>query len=85
MLGTITGLMESFNVLGSLQGVSDPSLLSMGIAEALITTAAGLIVAVPTVVLHYFISTRVDRLVADMNLRSAEFIDFIKFMNGQSQ
>lgn len=85
LLGTITGLMESFNVLGSLQGVSDPSLLSMGIAEALITTAAGLIVAVPTVVLHYFISTRVDRLVADMNLRSAEFIDFIKFMNGQSQ
>lgn len=84
LLGTITGIMKSFNILGALEGIAEPALLSVGIAEALITTAAGLIVAIPTVVLHYFISTRIERLVADMDVRATEFIDFIKVINGKS-
>ena len=56
ILGTVTGIIQSFNMLEQM-GVTDPKAVSGGIAEALITTAAGLFIALPTIVSYnYFVS-----------------------------
>ncbi len=55
LLGTVIGMVQAFNKVADHKGIVDPSLLAGGIWEALLTTAAGLSVAIPTmVVLHYF-------------------------------
>lgn len=51
LLGTVTGNIKAFGVLGRFGSVSDPSLLATGISEALITTAAGIIVSIPAIAL----------------------------------
>jgi len=61
LLGTVTGIIRTFNVIGALQGLGSPQDLSLGIAEALITTAAGLIIAIPTVAVYQWISSIIDR------------------------
>ena len=56
ILGTVTGIIRSFDLLGASQ-MGDPRAVSSGIAEALITTAAGLIVALPTLLAYnYFVA-----------------------------
>jgi biopolymer transport protein ExbB len=55
LLGTVIGMVQAFNKVAEHKGIVDPSLLAGGIWEALLTTAAGLSVAIPTMVmLHYF-------------------------------
>jgi biopolymer transport protein ExbB len=55
LLGTVIGMVQAFNRVADHKGIVDPSLLAGGIWEALLTTAAGLTVAIPTMVmLHYF-------------------------------
>jgi biopolymer transport protein ExbB len=57
LLGTVTGTMKAFGVLGTFGAVSDPTLLAKGISEALITTVGGIVVAVPAVIFYnYFVS-----------------------------
>lgn len=74
LLGTVTGIISSFNVLGALAGVSDPALLSLGIAEALITTAAGLIVAIPTQAMYTYLYGLIDRHIAVMSRKSLDIV-----------
>jgi len=77
LLGTVWGMIDAFQV------ASDPNvditnrgpLLGKGIYEALVTTFAGLTVAIPALICYYFFQGRVDRLVHDMNDASMEFID----------
>lgn len=83
LLGTVTGIIKSFNVLGGMDGLSSPQALSVGIAEALITTAAGLVVAIPTMVLFHWINGIIDRRVADMNRRSADVVDALVAARGE--
>jgi len=59
LLGTVTGLITTFGALTAF-GSNDPRLLASGISEALITTQAGLIVAIPILLVHAFLSNRVD-------------------------
>ncbi len=59
ILGTVTGIIRSFDLLGSSQ-MGDPRAISTGIAEALITTAAGLTVALPTLVAFNYLVSRVQ-------------------------
>ncbi|MEW6743445.1 MAG: MotA/TolQ/ExbB proton channel family protein [Planctomycetota bacterium] len=63
LLGTITGMIRTFNTI-TVSGSNDPALLSSGISEALITTEAGLVIAVPILLLHTFLTGRVDRHIA---------------------
>lgn len=83
LLGTVTGIIKSFNVMGGMDGLSSPQALSVGIAEALITTAAGLIVAIPAMVLYHWINGIIDRRVADMNRRSGEIVDALLSARGE--
>src|SRR5690606_9756164 len=69
LLGTVLGIMQSFNVMGALRGVNDPAVLAPGIAEALITTAAGLSIAIPASMMHAFFVRKVDKYVLEMNNR----------------
>lgn len=59
LLGTVTGLITTFGALTVL-GSNEPRLLAGGISEALITTQAGLVVAIPILLTHAFLSSRVD-------------------------
>ena len=52
LLGTVTGNISAFGVLGKFGAVGDPGLLAKGISEALITTAAGIIVSIPTIIFY---------------------------------
>ncbi|MDI3281608.1 MAG: MotA/TolQ/ExbB proton channel family protein [Bacillota bacterium] len=77
LLGTVTGLIKSFNVLGALEGIVSPAVLSIGIAEALITTAAGLMVAIPTLAVYTFFSRLVDRHLVNLNKATGEIINLM--------
>src|SRR5512137_2314448 len=63
LLGTVTGNIRSFGVIGELGVVGDPGLLARGIAEALLTTAFGLMVAVPVIVFYNYLVTRVNNMI----------------------
>lgn len=65
LLGTVTGMITTFNTIAA-YGSSDPRLLSGGISEALITTEAGLIIAIPVMLVHSLLSSRVDRIIEEM-------------------
>lgn len=59
LLGTVLGLMDVFNVISG-GGIGDASLLSSGIAQALISTVTGLSVAIPFIIAYHFLSTQID-------------------------
>ncbi len=61
ILGTVTGIIQSFDLLGDAAAVSDPAVVAGGIAEALYTTAFGLMIALVTLFPHVYYKTRADR------------------------
>lgn len=67
LIGTIAGLMKSFRLLGEPAGAYRPQAISLGISEALITTAAGLIVAVIGTVFYNYFTARLDGYVMEYN------------------
>jgi biopolymer transport protein ExbB len=77
LLGTVFGMIKAFNVI-SIQGVGNPSSLAGGISEALITTAAGLVVAIPTFVLYRYLANRADALIVEMEEHSIRMVDLLK-------
>lgn len=62
ILGTVLGIIDSFEMLGD-SGIADPKMVTAGIAQALITTATGLAIAIGTVLPFNFFQTRIDRAV----------------------
>ncbi len=60
LLGTVTGLMRCFNLLGNKMTIQDPAEMSLGISEALITTAAGLIITVIATIFYNYFTARLD-------------------------
>ncbi len=66
LLGTVTGNIKAFGVLGRFGSVGDPSMLAKGISEALLTTAAGLIVAIPATIFYNMLTSRVNALIVKM-------------------
>jgi biopolymer transport protein ExbB/TolQ len=67
LLGTVTGLMKSFSLLGSKAGGYNPREISLGISEALITTAVGLIIAVVATIFYNYLTARLENYVHDYN------------------
>jgi biopolymer transport protein ExbB len=64
-LGTVTGMINSFDALAEV-GLNNPAAVASGISEALITTAAGLIIAIPVQMAYNYLVTRVNNLVRSM-------------------
>lgn len=73
LLGTVTGMINTFQVI-TLFGTGDPHMLSGGISEALVTTQLGLAVAIPIMMLHHLLNSRVDRLANDMEEKGTALI-----------
>lgn len=74
LLGTISGLIKVFHVIAG-GGMGDPTALSGGIAEALITTFTGLSIAIPFIVVYNSLSGRVDSLMHEIELRVTELLN----------
>lgn len=74
LLGTVTGNIKAFSVLGSGGTMGDPTLLAGAIAEALTTTVAGLCVSIPSVIFHNFFVSRVNRRIVEMEAKVTEVL-----------
>ncbi|HUU00284.1 MAG TPA: MotA/TolQ/ExbB proton channel family protein [Myxococcota bacterium] len=68
LLGTVLGLIEAFREVEKLKVVGNPSIVAAGVWQALITTAAGLIIAIPAYAMYRYFRTRVKSLVMEMEL-----------------
>jgi biopolymer transport protein ExbB len=77
LLGTVIGMIDVFSNI-MLQGVGESQALAGGIAMALLTTAAGLFVAIPSLVAHRFFERTLENLSIDLEQQSAMFIDAIR-------
>ncbi len=74
LLGTVVGMIKVFNAL-NLEGGGNAAVLAGGISEALITTAAGLTVAIPAMIFHRLFVRRVDSLVVTMEQEAVKLVD----------
>jgi biopolymer transport protein ExbB len=77
LLGTVFGLIRSFNDVAAAGAMGRPDMLAGGFGEALITTAMGLLVAIPAMVLHALFTSRVDRLALRLDETCQQVIDEI--------
>ena len=77
LLGTVKGMMTAFSAI-SLKGANTPTVVAGGISEALITTAYGLIVAIPAVFAYNYLSSRYENIVLETERAASEFVDFIE-------
>ena len=77
LLGTVWGMMQAFNVIAASAAMGKPELLAGGISQALVTTAAGLFVAIPALILYMFFVGRVDRLVMEIDSLGQELVNLI--------
>ena len=74
LLGTVTGNIAAFGVLGKFGSVGDPGLLAKGISEALLTTAAGIIVSIPAIVFYNFLVSKVNHTIIRLENRVNELV-----------
>ena len=75
-LGTVSGMVGAFDSIAKANDIS-PSLVAGGISEALLTTMFGLVVAIIIQFFHNFFVARIDRIVADMEETTQEFVDML--------
>ena len=74
LLGTVIGMIKAFNVI-SLSGTGNPGLVASGISEALITTAAGMLVGIPALVLYHYFRGKIDRYVFEMEEVAIQLVE----------
>ncbi|MBE0436057.1 MAG: MotA/TolQ/ExbB proton channel family protein [Methylomicrobium sp.] len=76
LLGTVVGMIKVFTAI-MMHGVGDPTILAGGISEALITTAAGLSVAIPSLIFHRYFERLIDEYVLNMEEEALRLIDVL--------
>lgn len=74
LLGTVWGMIEAFQV-ASAKGLGQAERLASGIYAALVTTLAGLTVAIPVLIFYYYFTDKIERIVSEMNDVSEEFVE----------
>lgn len=74
LLGTVSGMITAFQVTSVVVGPEKSLQLAKGIYEALVTTYAGLCIAVPTLIAYYYFQGKIDRLISEMNDVSMEVV-----------
>lgn len=77
LLGTVLGMIRTFNAITT-EGIGNPAALAGGIAEALITTAAGLTVAIPAMIGYRFLRGKVERLVVQMEKEAMKLVQALE-------
>lgn len=84
LLGTVIGMVRVFMAITE-HGVGDPGVLAGGIYEALLTTAAGLTVAIPSLIAYRYLRGRVDELVIQMEQEAVKLVDALSGHAGRGQ
>jgi biopolymer transport protein ExbB len=77
LLGTVTGMIRTFSDVARV-GIGNPQQLSSGLSEAMITTAAGLMVGIPALVAHNWLAGRVDGMVFDLEVYATKVLDVVR-------
>jgi len=82
LLGTVVGMIDVFTQITTV-GTGNANALAGGISEALLTTAAGLIVAIPALVMHRYFTGLIDTIVVDLEREAIKLVDAIPSGAGQ--
>lgn len=77
LLGTVVGMIDSFNSIATKQAMGKSEELAAGIGLALLTTAVGLMIAIPALIMYMYLSGRVDGLVMEMDGLAQDLVDLI--------
>lgn len=77
LTGTVFGMIRTFTVISE-KGIAHPSQLAGGISEALITTAAGLVIAIPTLIFFNYFTAKSDRLILEIEKQSFRVVETLK-------
>ncbi len=80
LLGTVTGIIETFQSI-TLYGTGDPRVMSGGISQALVTTVMGLLVAIPLLLFHSFLSSKSNTLIQILDEKSTAFVALLAEIN----
>ena len=89
LLGTVTGIIETFQSI-TLYGTGDPRVMSGGISQALVTTVMGLLVAIPLLLFHGYLTSKSNSLIQILDEKSIAYVALLADENrkkvfGQSQ
>jgi len=84
LLGTVIGMIRVFSSI-SQTGLSNPEVLSSGISEAMVTTAAGLIIGIPALVAYNWLNGRADRIIFDLEYYSSKVLDTLRRRQAKKQ
>ena len=79
LLGTVSGMIQAFNVIANSGGMGRTEMLAGGISVALITTATGLLVAIPALIFYLYFVGRVDGLIMDIDHHGQELVNLISY------
>ncbi|MFM8231794.1 MAG: MotA/TolQ/ExbB proton channel family protein, partial [Chthoniobacterales bacterium] len=74
LFGTVLGMIKSFSVVASDIVASRPMMLAEGVSEALVTTAAGLVIGIPSMAAYAFFRGRVQALIAELEAASTQLV-----------
>jgi biopolymer transport protein ExbB len=85
LLGTVTGMIEVFSKISSQSGLTSSTDLAAGIYQSLLTTAGGLVVAIPCSIGYAYLSSRVNALMRDMERAGIEVVNLIMDSRVESQ
>jgi biopolymer transport protein ExbB len=77
LLGTVMGMIQSFNDISNSQAMGRPEMLAGGISQALLTTAAGLLVAIPAYAMYVYFVGHIDRLIIEMDHHAQRLVDVV--------
>lgn len=77
LLGTVIGMIQSFNSIVATGAMGKPELLAAGISQALVTTAAGLTVAIPALIAYIYFSSRVDKLLMEIDEHGQQLVQAV--------
>lgn len=77
LLGTVLGMIQMFGGIGS-HGLGDPSIVASGISQALVATAAGLAVAIPSLMFYRYLRGRVDELTVDLEQEALKLVEILR-------
>lgn len=83
LLGTVLGMIDMFGGIGA-RGLGDPSIVASGISQALVATASGLAVAIPSLMAYRYLRGRVDGLLVDMEQEALQLIEILRGKRDQA-